>query len=476
VTRVAEFRGAASALELHARLYPIGPSFLCESLGEPGRRSRYSFLGGRPDRIVRAWRDRVEATAVDRGARVARGSDADTFLGALRAELSAVERVGVPPFAGGLVGYIGYDVARRFERLENPPPGDAGLPDAVLLVPREVIVVDHVAGTTTVVAHDPVASGRFDEMAEAVRESLTTGERPFHSRSPGETRPPRVLASSARPEFQRGVERLIEHIRAGDIFQGVLSRRFDVAVEAEPAAIYRALRRWNPAPYMYFLRLDEASVIGSSPEALVTLEGRTARSRPLAGTRSRGRSAEEDAALSRELLADEKERAEHTMLVDLARNDLGRVCRYGSVRVTSGFEIERHARVMHIVSEVEGVLRDDADAFDLLRATFPAGTVTGAPKIRAMELIDELEPAPRGVYGGAIGYIDASGRMDLALAIRTVVARPGHAIVQAGAGVVADSRPSAEFDETEAKASALLAALGTLGPREATEEEACASR
>lgn len=477
MTRVVEFGGIASAVDLHARLYPDGRSFLYESLGEPSRRSRYSFLGGRPARIVRDFGDRLEIDDVTRGERrVVRGRDAATLLGVLRAEVAGAARVGVPPFASGLVGYVGYDVVRRFERLGDAPPDPEGLPGAVLVAPTEVVVVDHAAGTTTVVAHDPVEPRRFGEMSDAVRASIDDSGRTEAASPSDSRRPTEVREFTTRADFEHGVLRLIEHIRAGDIFQAVLSRRIEVETPRDSFAIYRALRACNPAPYMYALHFDEASVLGSSPEALVTLEGRSARARPLAGTRPRGPDAAEDATRERELLADEKERAEHTMLVDLARNDLGRVCRYGSVRVTHAYEIERHARVMHIVSEVEGELRDDADAFDLLRATFPAGTVTGAPKIRAMELIDALEPVRRGAYGGAIGYFDASGRMDLALAIRTVVVRRGRALVQAGAGVVADSRPGAEFDETEAKASALLMALAAAERAADKEVEPCASR
>jgi anthranilate synthase component 1 len=265
---------------------------------------------------------------------------------------------------------------------------------------------------------------------------------------------------TSRSGFEAGVQTLLEHIRAGDIFQGVLSQRFETCFEGNPLDLYRALRVTNPAPYMYFLRLGaDHAVLGSSPEILVSLEGRRALTRPLAGTRPRGASGEEDQANARDLLADEKERAEHVMLIDLARNDLGRVCEYGSVKVTRQFEIERHARVMHIVSEVEGLLRDGFDALDLLRATFPAGTVTGAPKIRAMQILDALEPVRRGLYGGAIGYLDPSGRMDLCLAIRTLVVHRGRVLLQAGAGVVADSVPAREYEETHHKTKALLLAL-----------------
>ncbi len=272
--------------------------------------------------------------------------------------------------------------------------------------------------------------------------------------------PDAVLRSNmTQPEFEQMVERAKEYIRAGDIFQVVLSRRFEFDVQLPPLEIYKALRRTNPSPYMYYLRLDDLHIAGSSPEVLVRLSGRKAVTRPLAGTRRRGRDAAEDAALERELRADPKEQAEHVMLVDLGRNDLGRVCEYGSVRATNLLDIERHSRVMHLVSTVEGWTRADADAFDVFAATFPAGTVSGAPKVRAMQVIDELEPARRGIYAGAIGYFSLLGDVDLCIAIRTMVMHRGRGFIQAGAGIVADSVPALEYKETLNKARALLQAV-----------------
>jgi len=448
---------AADALDAFSRLYAGDRyAFLCESLGEAGR-NRFSFFGGRPSRIHRSRPSGITVETVETGETT---SDPRDLLDSIRALLSATEAVpDVPPFSSGVVGYLGYDIVRRFERLPSSPPDPEGLPDSVLLVPTEIVVVDHQAGTTDILVHGTGGEARLAVIRAQLEEPRA--ERPGPPLS-GESV---VLhARTPRPEFEAGVETILEHIRAGDIFQGVLSQRFEAPFDSEPLDLYRVLRETNPSPYMYFLKLGpDHAVLGSSPEVLVSLEGRRAMTRPLAGTRPRGDSPERDAAHAGELLSDPKERAEHVMLVDLARNDLGRVCEYGSIRVTRQFEIERHARVMHIVSEVEGALRPEHDALDLFRATFPAGTVTGAPKIRAMEIIDALEPVRRGLYGGAIGYIDPSGRMDLCLAIRTLVVHRGRVLLQAGAGVVADSDPAREYEETRHKASALVRALERCG-------------
>jgi anthranilate synthase component 1 len=444
---------AASALDAFSRLYAGDPyAFLCESLGEAGR-NRFSFFGGRPSRIHRSRPSLITIEDVETGEIV---SDPRDLLDSLRDLLSVVTPApDVPPFSAGVVGYLGYDVVRRLERLPSSPPDPEGLPDSVLLVPSEIVVIDHQAGTTDILVHGTGGDARL-----AVIRAHLDRPRGRESVAWGPGGEAALRPRTARPDFEAGVEAILEHIRAGDIFQGVLSQRFEADFDEDPLDLYRVLRGTNPSPYMYFLKLGpDHAVLGSSPEVLVSLEGKRAMTRPLAGTRPRGDSPERDAALAEELLADLNERAEHVMLVDLARNDLGRVCEYGSVRVTRQFEIERHARVMHIVSEVEGRVRSEHDALDLLRATFPAGTVTGAPKIRAMEIIDSLEPVRRGLYGGAIGYIDPSGRMDLCLAIRTLVVHRGRVLLQAGAGVVADSDPVREYEETEAKASALVRAL-----------------
>ena len=453
---------AANALDAFSRLYAGDRyAFLCESLGEAGR-NRFSFFGGRPSRIHRSWPSSITIEEVERGET---RSDPRDLLDSIRELLAGAEAAPfVPPFSAGVVGYLGYDVVRRFERLPTAPPDPEGLPDSVLLVPSEIVVVDHHEGTTDILVHGSGGATRLEVIrAHLERTSERASERASAAPGPGEA--VELRPRTPRPQFETGVETILEQIRAGDLFQGVLSQRFEAVFDQDPLDLYRVLRETNPSPYMYFLKLGpDHAVLGSSPEVLVSLEGTRALTRPLAGTRPRGGSPERDAAHAEELLADPKERAEHVMLVDLARNDLGRVCEYGSVRVTRQFEIERHARVMHIVSEVEGRLRAEHDALDLLRATFPAGTVTGAPKIRAMEIIDALEPVRRGLYGGAIGYIDPAGRMDLCLAIRTLVVHRGRVLLQAGAGVVADSDPAREYEETRHKASALVRALERCRP------------
>ncbi len=427
-------------------------AFLCESLGEAGR-NRFSFFGGRPTRIHRS---RPLGITIEDAATGEIKDDSRDLLDSIRAMLSQAESLAaIAPFSSGLVGYLGYEVVRRFERLPNAPQDPEGLPDSVLLAPSEIVVVDHREGTTDIVIHgEREARTRLARILEGL-----DGAPSAPQVEPG-TGGAALQARTTEAAFEASVHTVLEHIRAGDIFQGVLSQRFEATFERDPLELYRALRETNPAPYMYFLKLgEEHAVLGSSPEVLVSLEDGRAMTRPLAGTRPRGATALADARHETELLADPKERAEHVMLVDLARNDLGRVCDYGSVRVTRKFEIERHARVMHIVSEVEGRLRPEHDALDLFRATFPAGTVTGAPKIRAMEIIDSLEPVRRGLYGGAIGYIDPAGRMDLCLAIRCLVVHRGRVLLQAGAGIVADSDPVREYEETRHKASALVRAL-----------------
>ena len=451
---------ATNALEGFERLYAGEPyAFLCESLGEAGR-NRFSFFGGRPSLIHRSSPREITIEQTATGETLLDGRE---FLESLRAVLAQTEALpDIPPFSSGVIGYLGYDVVRRFERLPASPPDPVGVPDSVFLLPSEIVIVDHALGVTDIVVHGEGGHSRAQGIQAQLR-GLDVVISPSAGASASGRVPLHPRTSPAA--FKAGVETMLEHIRAGDIFQGVLSQRFEADFDHDPLDLYRVLRETNPAPYMYFLKLGpEHAVLGSSPEILVSLEGRRAVTRPLAGTRPRGSSQEEDDTHARELLEDAKELAEHVMLVDLARNDLGRVCEYGSVKVTRQFEIERHARVMHIVSEVEGLLRAKYDALDLLRATFPAGTVTGAPKIRAMEIIDALEPVRQGLYGGAIGYIDPAGRLDLCLAIRTIVVHRGRALLQAGAGVVADSDPAREYEETRHKASALVRALEQCGP------------
>jgi len=450
--------------------------FLLESLVGGEKWARYTFLGTEPRG---AWR-------LDAGGRVSTWSPAsgwtppaqlaDPFAD-LEHRLRRLETArlpGLPRFVGGAVGYVGYDGVRYIERLPGAPPDDRGLPEALLLFTDVMLVIDNVFGRARAIATVDVGDAdaaelrrRYDEAGARLERVAGRLESGPALRRLGMREPVELPAASTRtqPEFERDVERIREYIRAGDAYQVVLSQRLSVPMRADPFDLYRVLRALNPSPYLYYLELDGLSLVGSSPEVMVRLEDGKVTVRPIAGTRPRGETEEEDARLAAELLADEKERAEHLMLVDLGRNDVGRIARFGSVRVTEFMTVERYSHVTHMVSQVEGLLRDGLSAVDVFRACFPAGTVSGAPKIRAMQIIDELEPVRRGPYAGAVGYFSYGGHaMDTAIAIRTLIAAHGTAWIQAGAGIVADSVPRSEYHETLAKARALLAALATLEP------------
>jgi anthranilate synthase component 1 len=396
-----------------------------------------------------------------------------------------VEVPGLPRFTGGAVGYLGYDIVRSLEDLPDPPRDDRDLPDAILMVVDTLLVLDNLFNRATVIANVEVPAGAspaelrrlFNDAHARIQEWLDRLAAPVLSAPLQIEEPPDLAAPSSTYEdgrFQSDVLRIKEYISAGDTFQTVLSRRLDLPA-SDPFLTYRYLRALNPAPYLYYLHCDEIHIIGSSPEILVRVEDTEVTVRPIAGTRRRGTTAAEDLALAEELLADPKERAEHLMLVDLGRNDVGRVAEYGTVRLTSFMAVERYSHVMHLVSEVKGQLRPGFDALAALAACFPAGTVSGAPKVRAMQIIDELEPVRRGPYAGAVGYVGWGARtLDTAIAIRTCVMKGGQAWVQAGAGIVADSDPAAEWQETEAKARAVLVALA-LAAR-AAEQRAAAQR
>jgi anthranilate synthase component 1 len=384
----------------------------------------------------------------------------------LRARLGppAAEIAGLPRFTGGAVGYLTYDAIRLFERIPDRH-APSGLPLASFAFYRSLVAFDHVQQRLVLIAHAEPGRKSAYERARDVLDGLEQDLR----RERGASRGARASAAKAARSlgdgsaYREAVRRAKEYIAAGDIFQVVLSRQQKVAGPFDAFAVYRALRMVNPSPYMYFLKDGETAVAGASPEMLVRVENGRVETRPIAGTCPRGATPEEDAALAERLLADEKERAEHLMLVDLGRNDVGRVSRFGSVTVPEFMKVERYSHVAHIVSSVTGELREDKDALDALAATFPAGTLSGAPKIRAMEIIDELEPVRRGVYGGALGYVDLRGNLDFCIAIRTIVLHEGEAVVQAGGGIVADSDPAAEQRETEAKAGALFEALRLAG-------------
>lgn len=381
-------------------------------------------------------------------------------------KLSYVPDPGLPRFCGGAVGFISYDMVRFFEYLPDSTVDDLHLPDCILVFSDTLLIFDHVQHKIRVVCNarvgdDPKAAYRaavtkIDEMVERLRRPVAEIPRDVRNdRSRGLD----IKSNFTREEFEDAVRKCKDYIAAGDVIQVVPSQRFSAKVTADPFDVYRALRSVNPSPYMYYLAFGDTKLIGSSPEILVTEERGNVSVRPIAGTRKRGATEENDRALEVELLKDEKERAEHIMLVDLGRNDIGRVCRYGSVEVNELMVIERYSHVMHIVSNVRGKLRMDKDQFDLLRACFPAGTVSGAPKIRAMEIIDEVEPTRRGTYAGAIGYFSYSGDMDTCITIRTILIQGDTAYVQAGAGIVADSDPASEYEETCTKASAMLKAI-----------------
>ena len=430
------------------KLAPLVPRFLLESVEGGERLGRYSFLG---------FGDAEEIRLVPAPPSGPRSSAAPAaFLDQLRSALGRAPRFdtgnGAPPFAGGLVGAIAYDATRRLERL--PASADAGgEPDALLLAPRSILVFDHVTRRAAL-QHAGTEAER-----KALREDVVRAlGAPIAPSRPGGLRGEPV-PSVDRARFFDGVARAQAAIREGEVFQIVLSTRYTAPFDGEAFEVYRRLRRINPSPYMFFLRFGEQAMVGSSPEALVKLSGRVAALRPIAGTRRRGRDESQDRALEAELLADPKEAAEHVMLVDLARNDLGRVAVAGTIEVDPFRSVERYSHVMHLVSGVSGVLRPEADAFDLFAAAFPAGTVTGAPKVRAMELIDTIEPVGRRFYAGTVGYFGHGGTMDQAIAIRTLTFGADTVSFQAGAGIVADSVPASEHDEIAAKAAVLRAAL-----------------
>ena len=436
-------------------------TYLLESVVGGERFGRYSFIG-----LAATKRLEVrghECVELDAGRTVARTSADDplAYVQGYLARFRAVQDPRLPRFCGGLVGYFGYETVRYIEKrlARTSKPDPLGVPDVVLLVSEEIAIVDNLSGKLSLVVYatpgDPDAyaraRARLAELLKKLRASVTI---------PGDTQGPSETAISGFGEtaYYAAVERAKRYIYEGDVMQVVPSQRMSKPFRATPLALYRALRTLNPSPYMFYFDLSDFQIVGASPEILVRLEGEVVTVRPIAGTRKRGATPEEDAALADELLADAKERAEHIMLVDLGRNDVGRVAQTGTVRVTEQMVIERYSHVMHIVSNVEGKIKPGLNAIDVLRATFPAGTVSGAPKVRAMEIIDELEPVKRGVYAGAVGYLGFHGNMDVAIALRTAVIKDGMLHVQAGGGVVADSQPDAEWQETQSKAKALLRA------------------
>ncbi len=432
------------------KLREAGSAFLLES-ADQGRVGRYSFIGFRPRKVIR-WSlgdpgDPYELAASELG------------------RVSAAPLEGLPPFAGGAVGMFAYDLVRTVEPLGEPNPDPLGLPDLALMLSDTLVVFDHLKHTITVLANvyaDEELEASYKRALETISEVRwrLSGPVPRRARPPAAGRQaPEFTPNMPREQFEAMVARIVEYIYAGDAFQVVPSQRWSAPVPVEAFSVYRGLRAVNPSPYMYFLDFGDFEVAGASPEPLITVTGRQVSTRPIAGTRPRGLTAEEDRQMAEELLADPKERAEHVMLVDLGRNDLGRVCEYGSVEVGDFMAVENYSHVMHIVSSVTGRLRADVGALDALRSVLPAGTLSGAPKVRAMQIIDELEPVKRGGYGGAIGYVSYAGDLDTCIHIRTVVIKDGFAHIQAGGGTVADAKPDYEYRESQAKARAVLQAI-----------------
>ena len=438
-------------------------SFLLESVEGGETIGRYTFTGVNPEEVFRA-RGR-SCTLEVRGKKTRFDENPVERLRRLTARYKPVRVPGLPPLTAGAIGYFAYDMVRLIERIPDSGRDDVGADDCVMMFYLGLVAFDHVQHRVSVIRNvftEGAGSlrGKYDAAVREIRRTrrLLEGPLPSQRRAP-RAKPVRVESNMTKQQFVSAVNKAKEYILAGDAFQIVVSQRFFAKVSADPFEIYRALRVVNPSPYLYFLKLDDVSVVGSSPEILVKVQGRDAYYKPLAGTRPRGRNDEEDRNLEAELLADPKERAEHIMLVDLGRNDLGRVCEYGSVKPDRLMFVERFSHVMHLVSSLHGRLRPEVDCFDALMACFPAGTLSGAPKVRAMQIIDELEPTRRGIYAGAILYLDFSGNVDSCIALRTLVAKGGRVYIQAGAGIVADSVAEREYDETLNKARALVKAL-----------------
>jgi anthranilate synthase component I len=456
------------------------PGFLLESVEGGERWGRYSFVGRRPLATLTARG--LEVVAAGQLRVPTEGAPGVlAVLERLLSECSAPVLPDLPPLQSGVVGYLAYDVVREIERLPHVPHDDLGHPDAALGVIGQLAAFDHWLQRVVLIDNvlvDPAwsetevdrayaaGSSRLSELASDCFSGVGAPSRPVAMpERPASAETRRTMSSEA---YRDAVAVAKEHIRAGDIFQVVLSQRFDVELRSDPFDVYRALRLLNPSPYLYFLRFDEVTVVGSSPEPMVRLRDGVVTSRPIAGSRPRGAGEERDRLLAAQLVEDPKELAEHVMLVDLARNDVGRVVEYGSEHVDELMTVERYSHIMHLTSQVSGRLREELGPVDVLRATFPAGTLSGAPKVRAMEIIDDLEPTKRGVYGGVVGYLDFSGNLDTAIAIRTMVVGPdGRASVQAGAGIVADSDPATEDEECRHKAAALLTAVTAAGQFEA---------
>ena len=461
---------AETPVGLYRKLAQDRPgTFLLESAEHGGVWSRYSIVGVRSHGVLTERAGRAVWTGGEPPVGIPTDGEPLEVLAETLRVLHTPREPGLPPLSSGLVGFVSYDAVRRWERLPDGNPDELAVPEIGLMLATDLAVLDHSDGSVLLIANavnfDDTDKRVTDAWSDAVKRLEVMvddlgASAPATAAVVDEVEPD-VVSRTERPEFLSAVERAKESIASGEAFQIVVSQRFEVRCDADALDVYRVLRATNPSPYMYLLRYEDFDIVGSSPEALVKVADGRVLAHPIAGTRWRGETPEADAALAVELLEDDKERAEHLMLVDLARNDLGRVCRPGTVEVVDFMSIERYSHVMHIVSTVVGELDRRRSAYDVLAATFPAGTLSGAPKVRAMELIDELEPTRRGLYGGTVGYFDFAGDMDMAIAIRTGLVRGGRAYVQAGGGIVADSDPASEFTESVNKASAVLRAVAT---------------
>lgn len=441
-----------------------GDAFLLESVEGGEKWGRYSFLGASARKVIRSKGSTIEV--VEDGSVARTEGDPLEAVKELLATFRPASLEGAPRFFGGAIGYMGYDIVRHVEKLPDSSPRLLGLHDIYLMLTDTFLVFDNVEHRIKVVSNAYIGEDTDIDAAyiDAVRKidglvDRLRGGLPQKKEAAPAAGPLRISSNFRKEDFLRAVERVKEYIVEGDIFQCVLSQRFSTPLAADPFDIYRALRVINPSPYMFYLKLGEATLVGSSPEILVRVEGENVNVKPIAGTRKRGRDEDEDASLEKDLLADPKELSEHIMLVDLGRNDVGRVARPGTVEVDELMTVERYSHVMHIVSNVKGLMKKGLGSFEALKACFPAGTLTGAPKVRAMEIIEELEPCKREVYGGCVGYFDFSGNMDMCIAIRTMVIKDSTIHLQAGAGIVADSVPEKEFEETENKARGMLKAV-----------------
>lgn len=440
-------------------------SYLLESVEGGEKWGRYTFLGSKPSIVFRQKGDEVTITRDGRAETFTAEGDPLHELKKIMAAYKPVTVPGLPRFYGGAVGFLSYDAVRFFEKMPGTVKDVLNTPDALFVITDTIIIFDNIANTIKVVSNAHVGGSgpdaAYDEAVAKIDEIIERlqGPMPQFEVAKGDPASLKFTGNMDRETFERNVERCKEYIREGDIFQVVLAQRMKTELRVPPFQVYRALRAVNPSPYMYYLNLGSLKVVGASPESLVRVEDGVVEVRPIAGTRPRGADEAEDARLARELLADDKERAEHIMLVDLGRNDVGRVAEGGSVEVNELMVIEKYSHVIHIVSNVRGHIREGVDAYDALRATFPAGTLSGAPKIRAMEIIEEMEGERRGVYGGAVGYFSFSGNMDVAIAIRTLQIEGAAAYLGVGAGIVADSQPASEYQETINKGKALMKAV-----------------